>query len=242
VAPEAKARLEKLFQDKDHQLSSVKGRLSVLDRQLEQFRGGGQGQRQGGGARGKAKLREILESDDFKKEREEYGDQLPTLFKALDELTTTVETIDGTVQTVEDQRTEDFLLSQLEAFAQVHPDWESFANDDRFDPWLRAQPRHVQEAAARNSQFIVDGGEASDVLARFKAAHGIGAAPPPPPPPPPPGDKGSSRDERRDRQRQGARGTTFRGGSPVTMTDPEDEDAQWDAIVSKRERQRQAQR
>ena len=147
--------------------------------------------------------------------------------------------MDGTVQSVEDQRARDFVRGQVDLYAKDHPDWQSYGHDDRFDPWLATQPNHIREAAARNSQYIVDAGEASDVLARFKADHGIGVtAPPAPAADPPPGGKGPQRDERRDRQRDGGRASEVRGGPATTSTDPEDPEALWDSIATKRYRQR----
>lgn len=222
--PELKAAFEASQKDWETRLGSVKGRLSAQDRFLDALRTGN----------GK-KVKELLGSDAFKALREEYGDNLRPMFSVVETLAESQFAIDEAVTKAGEARADAHVDEQLGLYAKAHPDWESYGSDDRFGPWLAQQPQAIREAAARNQQFIVDAGDASLVLSRFKEAHGIGAAPPPPPPPPPP----PSKDDRRDRQREGGRASDVRGGPAATATDPDNDDALWDSLAAKRERQKQ---
>jgi hypothetical protein len=53
--------------------------------------------------------------------------------------------------------------------AEQHPDWQDVTADRGFADWIQSQPRHIQEAVARNATEIVDAAEAADVVGRFKA-------------------------------------------------------------------------
>lgn len=227
--PHLKAAHEAAVEALETKFQSVKGRLSVQDRLLDALR-------KGKGAKAKA----ILDGDEFKALKQEYGDNLKPLVSAVESLVESQVEMDGAVDAANEELTQTYLDEQASLYKAAHPDWASYAQDDRFAPWLSNQPRHVREAAARNQRDIVDASEASDVLARFKAAHGIGVTPKPPAPPPPAEDR--SEDERRNRQRDGGRASGVRGGPATTATDPEDPEALWDAIATKRDRQRQINR
>jgi hypothetical protein len=169
--PTYRAAYEAAQRDAEHKLSSEKGRVAALQRQLHGLR------QQGGGAQQQEQtpsgLKDLLETDDIKRFREEYGEVAAPVLKILEAQQAALDRITGSVKQVDQDRNDAFLNSQLDAYAAEHPDWASFAVDDRFRPWLQRQPRHIQEAATRNAQEIVDAAEASDVLSRFKLAHGI---------------------------------------------------------------------
>lgn len=247
LAPEIAERVKAALDSRDHTIRSVTGRLSAADRQLAQLRHQG-GQRQddgsGGSQGGKGEklksVKELLEADDVKAARAEYGPVVDPFVAIIEALGERLDAMGGTVQSVEDGRIQAHLETQVTAYEQDHPDWRDFAHDDRFQPWLQQQPRHIQEAAARNAEFIVDASEASDVLSRFKQAHGI-TAKAPGPKPDPAGGKPSGDSTRRDRQKAGApRGGGFGAGSATNHV-PDDFDAQWDA-ADQEEQRRTAQR
>ncbi len=220
--PELKAAHEAEVARFETKFKSVTGRLSVQDRLLDALR-------KGNGSKAQA----ILDSGDFKTLKEEYGDNLKPLVSAVESLVERQGQIDEAVGQADEARGNAHVDEQLDLYAQAHPDWESFGTDNHFAPWLERQPRHIREAAGRNSHVIVDAAEASDVLTRFKA-YKASLAPAPDPEP----TRDSQGGERRDRQRHGGRASEVRGGSSVTVTDPDDPDALWDQIARKRDQQR----
>jgi hypothetical protein len=227
--PELKAAFDAANKSWETRFNSVKARQSAQDRLLDALRSSGSGQ-------GGKKARALLDDDAFKSFRQEYGENLGPVISILESLADRQDAVDGAVETASQARGEAHVDEQLALYAEAHPDWASYATDDRYDPWLRSQPRHMREAAERNAQYIVDAGEAIDVLSRFKEAMGIGKTPDPTPPPP--ADENPSGSERRNRQRDGAKGSGFNGGPPTTVTEPQDEDALWASISAKRDRQR----
>lgn len=73
------------------------------------------------------------------------------------------------LSTLQQERQQLQVSEQIEVLASEHPDWEQTIAKEEFMEWLSNEPRHVQEAAYRNGQEIVDAREAADVVARFKA-------------------------------------------------------------------------
>lgn len=99
------------------------------------------------------------------------------------------------------------LAGEEQALARDHPDWDQVVKSQDFADWAMAQPRMVHEALLRNGDGIVDGAEASKILADFKrdlesAGQGSGSGP-----------GGSSIAQRRGRQMEGGRHIPGRQGA-----------------------------
>jgi hypothetical protein len=237
VSPDARARLQARFEQQEQTVRSVKGRVSVLDRQLEQFRrGAGQPQRDEGGSGGnqgatggRRSIKSLLETDEMKLAREEYGQVIDPLVGIIGQMADDLESMSGTAEQVEQERFERFVLEQQSTLERAHPDWLEVCGDERFGPWLDNQPEALRAAFQKNEKLIVDAADAKLVIDVFKAAHGAA-----------PGQQTqqqTSGDSRRDRQRAGApraAGST----TAATAVDPEDPDALWDTLARTRERQR----
>ena len=95
------------------------------------------------------------------------------------------------------------LAGEEQALARDHPDWDSVVRSQDFADWAMAQPRMVHEALLRNGDGIVDGAEASKILADFKRDAGSGTL----------GSGRGSIAERRGRQMEGARHVPGRQGA-----------------------------
>jgi len=64
---------------------------------------------------------------------------------------------------------EEIAVTQQALLEEEHEDWEDvFAAKGTLE-WLSDQPRHIQEAAYRNAEEIVDAEEAADIVSRLKA-------------------------------------------------------------------------
>lgn len=162
--------VRKTFERMQQENRSLRGRQSTLDRQLHEFRTRQPQTPAPSPAGNDDKPAPKVDDEKLKALREDYPEFAP----ALDELVslrTTVANMAGSVQQVEGERTTAYLRGQVNSLAEQMPDWETWGGDKRFESWITTQPRHIQEAAARNSEFVVDAAEAFDVLSRFKAAH-----------------------------------------------------------------------
>lgn len=201
-------------------LTRQNGRVSALDRQLNQIRNQQNGQ---GQPKPDTDVSKLLETDKFKQFREEYPEIADPITEVLSVAAERLKDVSTVVDSQNQAHEENILNEQLGIFQSDHPDWTQYAEDPRWNDWVASQPRHIREAAARNREFIVDGSEASDVLSRFKQEHGIGTTPPPPPP---------TSDPRRDRQLDGARrpGTS---APSVATGDPDNFDAAFDNAAKK---------
>jgi hypothetical protein len=231
VSPDARARLQARFEQQEQTVRSVKGRISVLDRQLAQIRqpAGDASQDQGsGGSQKRQGAKERLEADEkLKTAREEY--EPLGVYPVLDDFAERLDDLGKVAEQIEKDRFERFVLEQQSTLASSHPDWLEVCASERFRPWLDTQPEAIRAAFAKNERYILDAADAKLVIDVFKAAHGAA-----------PGQQTqqqTSGDSRRDRQRAGApraAGST----TAATAVDPEDPDALWDTLARTRERQR----
>ena len=205
ATPEQKAAFEAAETARrtaEHRLSSDNGRVAALQRQLDEAR---RSMAAGGSQRTETPkgLKDLMESEEIKAFEREYPEVSAPILNLLRGTQAQLEQLQGTAQLVEQDRTTAFLESQIAAYEHAHPDWRDYASNDQFDPWLKTQPRHIQEAAQRNVQHIVDAAEASDVLSRFKAHIGVGT-PTPRADPAPSTATPPVTDARRQRQLDGA--------------------------------------
>ena len=221
VPTEARAAYEaslKTAQELETKLTRQNGRVSALDRQLHQLRKHGQPSTE---QKVPADVSKVLESDKFKQFREEYPEIADPINEFLSAAAEQLAGVSTVVEAANQSQDEAILNEQLSILQSDHPDWADYAKDSRWNDWIATQPRHIREAQARNSVLIVDGSEASDVLARFKQAFNIGNNPKPVTP-----------DPRRERQLEGARRPGFSAPS-VAAGDPDNFDAAFDTAAKK---------
>lgn len=210
VPPAVRTAYEKI----QHEAKSLRGRVSAADRTLHQLRTRPAPQAPQG--TDKAPAKPALTEEQIAQLRDDYPDVAGPILDMMESLRADVA---GVRQQDEETREAAILAANVADLGEVMPDWQQWGSDQRFETWITTQPRHIQEAAGRNSQHIVDVGEAHDVLSRFKAAHSA-AAPAPTPNP------------RRDRQLRAGGDATTR--QPATVTDvPDDFDAAFKAHAKK---------
>ena len=196
----ARRELERL----QHAERSLKGRVSALDRQLHHTR-----QRPSADAAPAARQTvdndtgDVLETDEVKALRESYPEIADPLLRIIEGQKKQLEQVTGRFEQIDEDRNSAFLDRQADTLTEIMPDWATYGSDPRFNDWITTQPRHVQEAAQRNTQFIVDAAEAHDVLERFKAVVTRQAPAP-------------ATDPRRSRQMNAGRDVSVR--APVTTT------------------------
>ncbi len=222
---------------------SSRGRVSTLQRQVNdltrQFDQTAADKAADGGAGEDANAAEALFKSkqwlDFADEFPEVSGPLASLFETQQKEIDAVKAEQGKQRETEVQ---DHLDEQVKLLGEEHPDWEDVADSDEFGPWLDDQPRHIQEAAIRNAEGIVDAREAADVIGRFKASRSEGE----PSPGPDDTDKGGQEDtslaERRKRQLESSQGARPRGRGTVKSGIPEDGDEEeiWAAFDKEDER------
>lgn len=218
LPPAAKAAYDRAQQ----QVQSLKGRQSSLDRQLHAFRSQtAQPPRDGDQGQGTQPAAPAIDAEKLKALREDYPEIAGPLLDVIEDLQGKVTSQGATVARVQEADTEAFYAAQVGSLTELMPDWQTWGQDPRIDDWLATQPRHIREAAARNSEFIVDASEAHDVIARFKAAHPSAAAPTP--------------DPKRQRQMDAGRDAATKQPAAATGV-PDDFDAAFDAGAKARER------
>ncbi len=108
-------------------------------------------------------------SDEWKAHEKEYPEisgPNKTITNNLADRIDVLEEKQGVSETVHRQEAVD---QQTEVLDGEHSDWEEVMAAEGTLEWLQDQPRHIQEAARRNSEEIVDAAEAADVIGRLKA-------------------------------------------------------------------------
>lgn len=148
---------------------SNRGRLSALQRQINDLTS----QRQQAAESGdKAAMQDS--DDEFKTLMEDYPEIAKPIQKMLDKMQSEQTRLQKELGAIGSERRQQALEEQATLLAEEHPDWVDVGSDPGFMQWLNDQPRHIQEAAARNGNEIVDYREASDVVSRYKQFKGIG--------------------------------------------------------------------
>jgi hypothetical protein len=232
----AQSQLEKLEQSD----RSNRGRLGAMQRQINALT------KQAAADDAAAKQGQpptdnsYLNSDEYKEFADEYPEVAGPMSKILEGYEQRLKSVDERLSA--DQR-ESVVEEQTEVLTQYHPNWQSVlaANGNEFAEWVNTQPRHIQEAAYRNAEEIVDAEEAADVVSRFEAFrsdNGVGDSSADGSAPKNGADSANPRlTDRRRRQLETAAGA--RGSGPgIASGIPEDGDEQflWDAF-DKLERQ-----
>lgn len=162
----AQQQLKKLEQSD----KSNRGRVSALQRQLQELRSQpNQPPRDQQGA-DDADANEFLASDEWKKFAEDYPEVAGPMGGVISKLQQQVARQDKILGSIGEAEQQSALDAQARALEEQHPDWDQVVTEhaDAFQEWVYTQPRHIQEAAIRNAQGIVDAEEAADVIGRFK--------------------------------------------------------------------------
>lgn len=231
------------LQDKERR---VRMQVSALNRKLEEARRGDQaaapdtggaasdddsGAREGGDSK-------FFQSEEWKTFEEEYPEVAGPMAKVVGDMQQRLVQQGKELSAIGDDRRQAAFEEQESLLEETHADWQTVLDDnaDTLETWLAEQPRHIQEAAIRNADVIVDAAEAADVVGRFKEHLGMGK-----------GsnersqESGQQQDSRgkdnnrssgkRQRQLESAASTRSRGpGTSAGIPEDGDEQAIWDAF------------
>lgn len=127
-----------------------------------------------------------FESDEWKGLREEFGDIAEPIERVLSghfEATTKEIAVlkdenlrlRNGLQTIGQDRVHSRVMEQEEQVRQDHPDYDDVVNSEEFAAWAEAAPAYIRAGLERNGKAIVDAGEASDLVKRFKSDTGYGS-------------------------------------------------------------------
>lgn len=199
--PEVRAAYEAVQAELDRvrqSESSQRGRVGAMQRQVNTLSqrindltkgggGGSQGQQQKDGASG-AEADASKDPTGFLKGEEwqgfatDYPEIAGPISKLIGGMQSQLADAGKKLDAIGDERLNAALDEQETRLNDAHSDWfdvistsvngEAVAKPE-FVAWLESQPRHIREAAARNSQRIVDAAEAADVIGRFKEHIGL---------------------------------------------------------------------
>lgn len=184
--PELRAAYEesrKQAERLEHQTRSDRGRISALQRKLDEaaFKG------RDTPADTAPAAGSLVESDEFKALSAEYPEVATPIAKALQSLESRVARYEKQLAAVGEDRLQQATNEQETLLAERLPDWKEVASTrnaagQTIQEWVDTQPRHIREAALRNWESLVDAEEAADVIGRFKAtlkaSDGSGKQPP----------------------------------------------------------------
>lgn len=154
-----------------------------------------------------AKAEPAADDAELKRIEEEYPDIAKPLIATIAALNAKVEQLeqkDGSRQELDAARDklaeQESMAREEQALAEDHPDWNDVVKSQDFADWALAQPRMVHEALRRNADGIVDGAEASKIIADFKRDTRSEEAPNP-------------LAQKRERQMEGARHVPAKAGA-----------------------------
>lgn len=112
---------------------------------------------------------DVTDSEDWRTFESEYPEVAGPIKALVSDLKGQLTTQGKELAAIGSDRREEALSEQAELLEEEHDDWEEVMSAEELLPWLNEQPRHIQEAALRNAEEIVDAAEAADVVGRFKA-------------------------------------------------------------------------
>jgi len=174
---------QKQLQTQVHENRSNRGRLSVMQREIDRLKTGSTATqpnvsretRDAGKADAAKGASGYLASAEWKAVKEEYGDVLTPVETLINAMQQELTELRSGVTAINDERQASDHQEQKRTLEGIHPDYmDVFAgNVDHLDDWINSEPRHVREAFVRNQEHVVDAAEAADVVARFKAFLGI---------------------------------------------------------------------
>ena len=148
---------------------SNRGRLSALQRQINELVSSRQEAAESGDQAAVAE-----KDDEIDSLMEDYPEIAKPIQKMLDKVKTEQTRLERELGALSGDKRKAALDEQVSLLADAHPDWAKVGSDPQFSQWLADQPRHIQEAAYRNGNEIVDYREAADVVGRYKEFRGIG--------------------------------------------------------------------
>lgn len=169
ATPEQKAAFEAAEADRkklEQALRSDRGRLSALQRQINELTR--KPAASAAGNTGASDGAEFLQSEDWKNFSTEYPEIAGPLGKVVASLQMQVATQSKVLNAIGDERQQAALNEQEQILASEHSDWLEVGTSQEFTDWVFTQPRHIQEAAFRNHEHIVDAAEAADLIGRYK--------------------------------------------------------------------------
>lgn len=184
ATPEQRAAFDAARADRDkleQYKRSNEGRLAALQRQIKELRGTQRPAKAAATAAdakpGDASAEGILGSSEWKSLETEYPEVAKPIGKVIANLEAQVTRQQKELSAIGDDRRQAALSEQEALLVKAHPDWLAVTEEPAFLAWLDEQPRHMQEAARRNADAIVDAREAADVVGRFKDFKGGSAQP-----------------------------------------------------------------
>jgi hypothetical protein len=219
----ARAAYEAAQQQFEHRLKSANGRVSVLDRKLNELRSRTAGEEE---QQPRKPLKELL----TKEKVDELGEEYPDLKPILETLTEVANRVDGVADEVGQVRHATVAAAssaEEKVLNQAVPNWLDLARDDRFLGWVNDQPAKVREAVSANWDAITNATEAAQVFKSFEEA--ISGKPA--------GTEGGGGSSKRDRQQSGARVATVTAPTSAGG-DSDDPDVAFAQAAAKKDRER----
>lgn len=244
ASPEVKAAFDalKVRADKaEHENTSNRGRISAYQEELRQ-------QRDAAGKPAAAKPSDgtkpgvkAFATKEFKTFAEDYPEVAKMIEagvnSAVEEVQAENVTLRKELDGISGEHRAENLNRQFQTVLDAHPDYSKIKGSDEFKEWFKTSPAYVQDGVKRNSEYIIDGSEVSDIVQRFKDETGFGEQPAPAgkdgKPAAAPADTNIA--GKRARQRQSA--TAVKGGGiPPAGGPPTDFDGAFDYAVREDER------
>jgi hypothetical protein len=175
-------------------------------------------------------LKALVVSEEWKRAKADYGDDLGPVFNALERLTDQQAGVSERFQQMDAETIEEIEAANFHTLDERAPDWRDLLSRGDFSTWLEAQPKPWQEAFAQNKERLVDPTSALELVSRFRVHVALAEHQPTKEPE-------FQLDSKRARQLDGARSATSR--TPV-VADPGggDFDAEFSRAAAAIERRR----
>lgn len=172
--PAFKAAYEADKARQEHAVKSLKGRLSALDRRLEEYRKAAPQHSDASGDQSSDDDDEHKLIGEFREDYAEIAKPIELMLKRagidLDKAQPKPAESSFSPDQIEAAQAEAAILETM------HPDWNTL-DMNAYNDWIEAQPDHIKRMAANNSELIVDAQEIGDVISRFKASQTAQAHP-----------------------------------------------------------------
>ena len=210
----------------EHQRRSDEGRVAAFQRQRDDY---ARKLNTFANASKQEDLLTYVQSEDWQKQKKEYGDDLGTLFSAVEALAHNHQQTQEQIGTfgqftaeAAEKRIEDMIASRAS-------DWKNLLSRPDFGPWLESQPPHVQALYEHNQAELRDPEEVLDLVGKFRvhatmAGPAIPTADPAPQPQP--------IDQKRAVQLDGSR--TVQSRQPVITAEEDDFEGHFKQAARKR--------
>lgn len=214
--PEAKAAYDAAIARSkalEHDVSSNRGRVSALTRQLDEIRKGGGNQ--------PASAVALKDDPDFKAFEKEYPEVAGPVAKLLDKM---VSPLAGQLAGISEERRSQYLAEQHNVVISQHGDYDSVTKSQDFYRWYEQAPPYIKAGVERNAQFIIDGSEVAHIVKMFKAETGFGQTQNPPNPGT---QKPAAQADKRKMQLESSAAPAARGQAKVSQDVPDDPEEAW---------------